>query len=389
MKAVRITNERPGLTESKAQEIWDAFEKFGGYGFNKSHAAAYATISYQSMFLKTHYPAAFYAAALSILGDDKHRAIVKDALNRGIAILPPDINISTDRIEIAKLPDGRQALFAPFSAVLGCSTNGCQAIMRAREKVGGRFESLEQFEASVEKRACNARVRTALNKVGAFASIVPGSDHPLHESRRRDQAELMGSLIIDAVKVKREFEMNPRKQAEISHLMEELRTELSLGEELVTPQCGVSPKLMIILDNANGNDAKSKIFMNAGYDDIKNRLDSIAGLKMGEVYATGVCKKVKNKDVPYTRDEEETFIEFAKKELEIVRPTYVLACGRMASGLFNDKDKPSDLVGRKEYIASLDVTVFHAFNPGILYFRPEEADSLDAILADIGEVLSA
>lgn len=64
-------------------------------------------------------------------------------------------------------------LYAPFSAVKGCSENGCQAIMRAREKVGGKFESLAQFEEAVEKRACNSRVRESLQKVGAFASIEP------------------------------------------------------------------------------------------------------------------------------------------------------------------------------------------------------------------------
>lgn len=75
-----------------------------------------------------------------------------------------------------------EVLYAPFSAVKGCSENGCQAIMRAREKVGGKFESLAQFEEAVEKRACNSRVRESLQKVGAFASIEPAVCQQLIQS---------------------------------------------------------------------------------------------------------------------------------------------------------------------------------------------------------------
>jgi DNA polymerase-3 subunit alpha len=139
MKVLETISTKPGLSDSKAKEIWEAFEKNGAYQFNKSHSVAYSLISYQSMFMKTHYPAQFFAAALTILGDDKHQGLVKDALSFGIRILPPDVNISTNRIEIRQMEDGTQVLYAPFSAVKGCSENGCQAIMRARAKVGGHL----------------------------------------------------------------------------------------------------------------------------------------------------------------------------------------------------------------------------------------------------------
>ena len=159
MKITKIISEKPGLSESKAKEVWDAFEKFGSYGFNKSHAVAYTAISYQAMYLKTHHPAAFFAAALTIQDDEKHRAVVKDALARGVIVMPPDINLSTDRIEIVELKDGRAALYAPFSAVKGCSEKGSLAIMRARERVGGKFESRAQFKEAIEARLCNIRVQ--------------------------------------------------------------------------------------------------------------------------------------------------------------------------------------------------------------------------------------
>ncbi|EES2272161.1 DNA polymerase III subunit alpha [Escherichia coli] len=389
INAVRVTASHPGLSEMKAKEIWTAFEKNGAYQFNKSHSVAYSLISYQSMWLKTHYPAEFFAAALTILGEDKHQGLVKDALTYGIRVLPPDVNMSSNRIEIRTLEDGSQVLYAPFSAVKGCSENGCQAIMRAREKVGGKFESLAQFEEAVEKRACNSRVRESLQKVGAFASIEPGSLPATDPERLRDQAELMGNLVIDAVKASRPFEMNPKRSAEINVLMTRMAAEMGLGDELIRPSIGIKPKIMIILDNANGNDARTGYFMENGYDDFKAKLLTAGDLRMGDLYVTGVCKKVKDKEKDYTKDESGQFTDFMREEINLVRPTYVLTCGSRATSLFNNKNKPSDLVGRKEYLPDLDVTVFYGFNPNILYFRPEEGERLEAILADVAETIKS
>ncbi|EOT8865912.1 DNA polymerase III subunit alpha [Escherichia coli] len=385
---VEIVSEQEGLSKEKAQEIWDAFEKFGGYAFNKSHSVAYSLISYQSMWLKTHYPAEFFAAALTILGEDKHQGLVKDALTYGIRVLPPDVNVSSNRIEIRTLEDGSQVLYAPFSAVKGCSENGCQAIMRAREKVGGKFESLEQFEEAVEKRACNSRVRESLQKVGAFASIESGSLPATDPERLRDQAELMGNLVIDAVKASRPFEMNPKRSGEVNVLMTRMAAEMGLGDDLIRPSIGIKPKIMVILDNANGNDGRTGYFMENGYDDFKAKLLTAGDLRMGDLYVTGVCKKVKDKEKDYTKDEIGQFTNFMREEINLVRPTYVLTCGSRATSLFNNKSKPSDLVGRKEYLLELDATVFYGFNPNILYFRPEEGERLEAILTDIAETIN-
>lgn len=154
MAIVRVTGSHAGLSEMKAKEIWEAFEKNGAYQFNKSHSVAYSLISYQSMWLENSFPAEFFAAALTILGEDKHQGLVKDALTYGIRVLPPDVNVSSNRIEIRTLEDGSQVLYAPFSAVKGCSENGCKAIMRAREK---SVANLSRWSNS-KKRSRNVRV---------------------------------------------------------------------------------------------------------------------------------------------------------------------------------------------------------------------------------------
>ncbi|HLX24061.1 MAG TPA: DNA polymerase III subunit alpha, partial [Usitatibacter sp.] len=90
-----------GLAKDKAVTLFDQMEKFAGYGFNKSHSAAYALIAYQTAYLKAHYPAAFMAANMSLLMDDtdKVQVLYDDAVKNGLAIEPPDINTSTYRFE--------------------------------------------------------------------------------------------------------------------------------------------------------------------------------------------------------------------------------------------------------------------------------------------------
>jgi hypothetical protein len=113
----------------------------------------------------------------------------------------------------------------------------------------------------------------------------------------------MGNLVIDAVKATRQFEMNPKRQAEVNVLMTNMAAEMGLGDELIRPSIGIKPRLMIILDNANGNDGKTGYFMENGYDDFKAKLLVAGDLKMGDLYVTGVCKKVKDKEKDYTKDE--------------------------------------------------------------------------------------
>ncbi|MDP1340566.1 DNA polymerase III subunit alpha, partial [Klebsiella variicola] len=86
----------------------------------------------------------------------------------------------------------------------------------------------------------------------------------------------------------------------------------------------------------NGNDARTGYFMENGYDDFKAKLLVSGDLRMGDLYVTGVCKKVKDKEKDYTKDEIGQFIDFMREEINLVRPTYVLTCGSRATSLFNN-----------------------------------------------------
>ncbi len=162
-----------GLTEQKADEIFDLMEKFAGYGFNKSHAAAYALLSYYTAYLKTHHPAAFMAANLSLAMDDtdKIKVLVEDALvTCGLTLLPPDINLSVYRFTPVADP-GKQAdrIRYGLGAIKGTGQNAIEAIITARQD--GPFKDLFDFTRRVDKRQINRRTIESLIRAGAFDSL--------------------------------------------------------------------------------------------------------------------------------------------------------------------------------------------------------------------------
>jgi DNA polymerase-3 subunit alpha len=116
-KIFREGAQKNGLTEYKADEIYDLMERFAGYGFNKSHAAAYALLAYQTAWLKAYYPAEFMAANLSLSMDDtdKIKILYDDSLHQGLNILPPDIN--TGMYEFTPIGDEKSAQEKPMDTV--------------------------------------------------------------------------------------------------------------------------------------------------------------------------------------------------------------------------------------------------------------------------------
>ena len=142
-------------------------EKFAGYGFNKSHSAAYALISYQTGYLKAHYPLAFFGALItSEMGStDKVIGYINDCRDMGIEIMPPDVNVSGKNFSIS---DGK--LVFGMGAIKNVGLAAIDSILQAREEVG-RFPSLFQFCQSNDMRLVNKRVIESLIKSGAFDSF--------------------------------------------------------------------------------------------------------------------------------------------------------------------------------------------------------------------------
>ena len=157
-----------GLSEEKADEVFDLMEKFAGYGFNKSHSAAYALLAYHTAWLKVHYTSEFFAANMTVeMGDtDKLKILHGDALKMGITFESPDVNRGAYRFE----PTSNSAVRYGLGAVKGTGEQAIAAIVAARLE-GGLFTSLYDFCVRVERTKINKRTVEALIKAGAFDNL--------------------------------------------------------------------------------------------------------------------------------------------------------------------------------------------------------------------------
>jgi DNA polymerase-3 subunit alpha len=155
------------IPEKKAAKIFDLMEQFAGYGFNKSHSAAYALLAYQTAYLKTHFPVEFMAALLtSVTGStDEVVKYIKECREMGIAVEPPDINISQANFT----PSGSAIRFG-LAGVKNVGHNAIESIVKARTEVGS-FTSIFQFCEKVDLRLLNKRVLESLIKAGAMDSL--------------------------------------------------------------------------------------------------------------------------------------------------------------------------------------------------------------------------
>ena len=151
----------------KAERIWDLIEKFAGYGFNKSHAACYGVVAYQTAFLKANYPTEFMAALLTseMEKTDKIVQYVEETRAMGLRVEPPDVNVSRADFTVAG-----EAIHFGLAAIKNVGATAIESIVRTRE-ADGRFTALDDFCARVDLRLVNRRVVESLIKAGAFDSL--------------------------------------------------------------------------------------------------------------------------------------------------------------------------------------------------------------------------
>jgi DNA polymerase-3 subunit alpha len=212
---VKGCKEKNHIPEAKANQIFDLLEKFAGYGFNKSHAAAYAIVAYQTAYLKANYPVEFFCAMMTNdMGDTaKLSQYINEARGFGIEVLGPDVNES--HIHFAPAPNSgkeakneevQQAIRFGLAAIKGVGEVAVQAILKARDE-GGKFETLADMCQRVDGRTVTRKILEGLIKSGAcdcfkqnrathFAQI----DRTLARAasiiadRQRGQSSLFGAL---------------------------------------------------------------------------------------------------------------------------------------------------------------------------------------------------
>ncbi|AMG74336.1 DNA polymerase III subunit alpha [Sphingopyxis granuli] len=170
---VKGCGEHNGIDAKTANELFDLIDKFAGYGFNKSHAAAYALLSYQTAWLKAHHPHEFFAASMSFDSHqtDKLSVFIDDMRRLDIAIAPPSINESEADFSVGRTGDGLAVRYA-LGALKGVGEKAMEALV-AERRARGDFASLDDFAGRIDPKQLNRRQIEALAGAGAFDCVEP------------------------------------------------------------------------------------------------------------------------------------------------------------------------------------------------------------------------
>ena len=225
-KFVRGAKAR-GVTEKKAEKIFDLMAPFAGYAFNKSHSTAYAMVAYQTAYLKANYPVEFMAALLtSEMGNtDKIVRHIEECRVMGIRILPPDVNLSGIQFAVV----GETIRFG-LAAIKNVGEAAIQSILETRQEKGP-FTSLMNFYGRVDMRLVNRRVIESLIKAGAFdslglsrAQLLASVDVAMEAGQRhqRDRQQGQGSF----------FDLMPSSEAEVEPAIQAAMEEWELEQLL-------------------------------------------------------------------------------------------------------------------------------------------------------------
>jgi DNA polymerase-3 subunit alpha len=192
-----------GIAQAKAEEVFDLMAKFADYGFNKSHAAAYALVAYQTAWMKANHPVAFLAACMSLaIGNtDRLAALRQDAARMGIRVLPPDINRSDADFALERDSDGRLAIRYALAAVKKVGAGAMQAVVAAR--ADRPFADCADFAARVKPKQLNKMQLENLARAGAFDALEPnrarlfaGVDQLLRRAQATAAERLSGQVAL-------------------------------------------------------------------------------------------------------------------------------------------------------------------------------------------------
>ena len=198
--------EKNNVKKDKASSIFDQVDKFAGYGFNKSHAAAYALVCYQTAYLKANHPVEFFAATMTLdMGNvDKLNGYRRDLEKIGVELLPPDVTRSTAEFTVERTAEGKKAIRYALAAIKGVGREAMTRLAAEREE-NGPFKDLFDFAERLDQRVLNKRLVESLVKAGGFDTLnknraqtfgaieaLMRHSQATHESRGSNQNSLFG-----------------------------------------------------------------------------------------------------------------------------------------------------------------------------------------------------
>jgi DNA polymerase-3 subunit alpha len=370
------------IAEKKANAIFDLLEKFAGYGFNKSHSAAYGVISYHTAYLKAHYPVEFMAGLLSneVNNTEKISVFVGECKRMGISILAPDINKSGLKFS-PEIWDGPQRPHSRSALTLHAIRYGLAAIknvgetamamaIREREQ-RGEFSSLEDFCSRLDSRVANRKMLESLIKAGAF------------DFTARDRAELF-TCIEDALASSAALQRD-RVAGQVSLFDEQTHAATAARRQRIRPwseheKLSYEKELLGFYVSGHPLDAYANLFAAKNYRSIASlgELDDRASFKVG-----GAIVEVEKK---FTRKEGKPFavvwIEDLMEMLEVVvwNEVYLKVADVLVPGRVVELQGTLDRRDEMLRATAVDIKPLASGKPNGANERPAEASQESAIL---------
>jgi DNA polymerase-3 subunit alpha len=251
-----------GVDGDLAMKIFDLVEKFAGYGFNKSHSAAYALVAYQTLWLKTHYPAAFLAATMSseLQNTEKVVIFIEDCRGMNIDVLPPDVNAGAYYFTVN---ENDQIIYG-LGAIKGVGEGPVESIVEARNS-GAPFTDIFDFCQRIDSKKVNKRAIDALIKAGALDNIGPNRS-------------VMLAAMVDAMKTADQTAANAA--AGMMDLFGEIETEVE--KDVYEPYLGVhDAPLKVRL--AGEKETLGLYLTGHPIDEFENEVRQVVSLRLGEL----------------------------------------------------------------------------------------------------------
>lgn len=200
-----------GIDKKIAEKVFSFIEPFAGYGFNRSHAACYALIGYQTAYLKARFPAEFMAALLTSDQDNSDRVVIEvdECKEMGIEVLPPDINESFDNFAVIMGEDGKERIRFGLNAIKNVGHNVAREIVEERER-GGKYKSLANLIERAQTKDLNKKSLEALFKVGALGELgernqllaslenILAYSKNIQKTRNSNQTSLFGEMVLES-----------------------------------------------------------------------------------------------------------------------------------------------------------------------------------------------
>lgn len=401
-----------GMAQPVAEGLWEKIAVFAGYAFNRSHSVEYCVISWWTMWLKVHYPAEFFAASMTIVEDDERiEALVLDARKNDVQVLPPDINKSSDRIEIV----GERTLYAPFQAVKGISSTVAGYIIQARSLLKTKGVEIEEggvkkliapagavkhrtdFYAACQVSGVGGKVnkthRERLERLGVFAECEGDPKSSMHQDRLRDRLEFLPGFTVDVVKADRALNNDRLALLSVIRLAEDARScdKCSLkGNPHPLPRVGKAPKFMVVFDAPNWQDERAGKLLSGDNGDLVSEAIKGAGLSAQDGYFTSLVKSAKPKGAKtLTNEQINGCSDWLRKEIDILKPPVIVAMGSAACKFFAPEVKGGpELAGKHAWDPKLDATIVFGINPAMVFFDPSRVTALQATFARVYELLT-